>query len=94
MPAEGRFDHVRNVVELLPADGPRFDHSDGECEALSDLLILGVLGTVGVIGVVIYGVTEILDQLPKLFAAWHRARHAWREAPRAETREDPQDAAP
>ncbi|MFE3627725.1 hypothetical protein ACIQF5_14955 [Streptomyces goshikiensis] len=69
------------MVELLPAEGPRFDHPHGETEALGDTFILTILGTAGVVGMVIFALKDILDRLPELFASWRRVRRAWRGEP-------------
>ncbi|MFF4331186.1 MULTISPECIES: hypothetical protein [unclassified Streptomyces] len=65
------------MVELLPAEGPRFDHPHGEIEALGDTLILTILGAASVVGMAIFVLKDILDRLPELFASWRRARRAW-----------------
>ncbi|MFG2711109.1 hypothetical protein ACGFX2_11155 [Streptomyces goshikiensis] len=69
------------MVELLPAEGPRFDHPHGETEALGDTFILTILGTAGVVGMMIFALKDILDRLPELFASWRRVRRAWRGEP-------------
>ncbi|MFJ3842267.1 hypothetical protein ACIPY6_43250 [Streptomyces sp. NPDC090054] len=66
------------MVELLPAEGPRFDHPHGEIEALGDTLIVTILGAAGVVGMAIFVLKDILDRLPELFASWRRVRRAWR----------------
>ncbi|MFJ6794007.1 hypothetical protein [Streptomyces sp. NPDC091268] len=66
------------MVELLPAEGPRFDHPHGEIEALGDTLILTILGAAGVVGMAIFVLKDILDRLPELFASGRRVRRAWR----------------
>ncbi|THA79774.1 hypothetical protein [Streptomyces sp. A0592] len=66
------------MVELLPAEGPRFDHPHGEIEALGDTLIVTILGAAGVVGMAIFVLKDILDRLPELFASWRRVQRAWR----------------
>ncbi|MEV6758191.1 hypothetical protein [Streptomyces sp. NPDC051214] len=44
-----------------------------------DVLTLWILAAAGVASVLLFTVRGILDQLPEVFAAWHRARRALRE---------------
>ncbi|MFD5815602.1 hypothetical protein [Streptomyces sp. NPDC127038] len=43
-----------------------------------DVLTLWILAVAGVASVLLFTVRGILDQLPEVFAAWHRAKRAIR----------------
>ncbi|MCG7208156.1 hypothetical protein [Streptomyces arenae] len=43
-----------------------------------DVLTLWILATSGVVASVLFAVRGILEQLPGVFAAWHRAKRALR----------------
>ncbi|WP_189192692.1 hypothetical protein [Streptomyces albiflavescens] len=58
----------------------RFDPCDEGVEPV-DVLSLWILAAAGVASVVLFAVRGVLDQLPQVFAAWHRARRAIRERP-------------
>ncbi|MFJ8273768.1 hypothetical protein ACIQ8G_26400 [Streptomyces sp. NPDC094154] len=47
-----------------------------------DVLTLWILAAAGVVSVVLLTVRSILNQLPEVFAAWHRARRAIRNQAR------------
>ncbi|MEU4490140.1 hypothetical protein AB0H94_35610 [Streptomyces purpurascens] len=44
-----------------------------------DVLTLWILATAGVVSVLLFTVRGFLEQLPEVFAAWHRARRALRD---------------
>ncbi|MER7195584.1 hypothetical protein [Streptomyces flaveolus] len=41
-----------------------------------DVLTLWILGAAGAVSVLLFTARGLLDQLPEVFAAWHRARRA------------------
>ncbi|HEY1157953.1 MAG TPA: hypothetical protein VGE95_16900 [Arthrobacter sp.] len=43
-------------------------------------IILIVLAACSVVSAVVYGVKQLLDQLPDVFASWHRAVAAWHKS--------------
>ncbi|WP_326659082.1 hypothetical protein [Streptomyces canus] len=44
-----------------------------------DALTMWILGTAGAVSVFLFTVRGLLDQLPEVFEAWHRARRAIRD---------------
>jgi hypothetical protein len=64
----GRTEHIRRWFDL---------RHEG-IEAV-DVLTLWILGAAGAMSVLLFTVRGILDQLPEVFAAWHRARRAIRD---------------
>ncbi|MCZ4607702.1 hypothetical protein O3S80_28865 [Streptomyces sp. Lzd4kr] len=44
-----------------------------------DALTMWILGTAGAASVFLFTVRGLLDQLPEVFEAWHRARRAIRD---------------
>ncbi|MEU6381667.1 hypothetical protein [Streptomyces sp. NPDC046909] len=44
-----------------------------------DALTLWILAASGVITILLFTVRGLLEQLPELFAAWHRAKKALRD---------------
>ncbi len=56
----------------------RFDLCHEGIEAV-DVLTLWILGVAGAMSVLMFTVRALLDQLPEVFAAWHRAKRAVRD---------------
>jgi hypothetical protein len=51
-----------------------------------DALTMWILGTAGAGSVLLFTVRGLLDQLPEVFEAWHRARRAIRDRARDDDR--------
>ncbi|WP_329529705.1 hypothetical protein OG568_48305 (plasmid) [Streptomyces sp. NBC_01450] len=56
----------------------RFDLSYEGVESV-DALTLLILGAAGALSVLLFTVRGLLDQLPEVFEAWHRAKRAIRD---------------
>jgi hypothetical protein len=72
-------------VELSSDRSGRTEHNrrwfDLCCKGVEpvDVFTLWILATAGVVSVLLFTVRGILEQLPEVFAAWHRARRALRD---------------